>query len=72
MTPLENRTLYHTDRAAWLVHAAPRIADDVAKASTDAELSRRWSTLPRDLQLAAWNHLDTAMRERITRLRMAA
>lgn len=68
---MDELTLYHTDRAAWLKLIAPRMPD-VIDANTDEELAKSWGMMKRDYQEATWAHLNEAQRDRVKRLRKVA
>ena len=64
-------TIYHTDRAAWLKLVASRMPA-VIDAETDDELRRGWELMDRDFQVATWEFLNDAQRDRVKRLRKEA
>lgn len=67
MTPAENMQLWITDRAAWIVNAAPKCAEYLARGR--AAVEHAWPTMQRDLQLAVWPLLDDATRAIIREVR---
>ena len=66
----EELKLYETDRPAWIVQSAPKMAKILSE-SSDTTLGRMWADMKRDYQTATWQHMDTAQRERIRKLRGA-
>lgn len=69
LTASQERSLYHTDHAAWLRYVAPRMAAKLTAASAD-DVGDRWAELPRDYQRAVWPHLHTCTRQRIRAVRV--
>lgn len=68
---MDEITLYHTDRAAWLKLVAPRMPS-VIDSETDDELRRGWELMERDFQIATWEFLNDLQRDRVKRLRKEA
>lgn len=68
LTPAQERHLYATDRAAWRRRKAGVLAAKLM-AMTDAVLATSWERVPRETQIAVWQHLDEAQRERVRRVR---
>jgi len=68
---MDERSLYETDRDAWLAYVAPRMARRIAAAS-DEQIKRDWTRTPRDYQTVVWQHLDDTQRARIRKLRNAS
>ena len=68
---MDELTLYHTDRAAWLKLVAPRMPA-VIDSETDDELRDGWGRMSRDFQEATWKHLSEPQRDRVKRLRKEA
>lgn len=68
---MDELTLYHKDRAAWLKLVVPHMPA-VIDAETDDELSRGWALMSRDFQEATWEHLSAEQRARVKRVRKEA
>lgn len=69
MNPSAERALHDRDYPAWLTYAAPRVAA-IIHAETRADIiARHWSLMSRDLQVAVWDRLDAATRERVREAR---
>jgi hypothetical protein len=64
---MDELTLYHTDRVAWLALVAPKMPA-VIDTNTDDELAQSWRLMQRDFQRATWEHLDETQRGRLRRL----
>lgn len=64
---IDELTLYHTDRSAWLALVAPRMPE-VVDANTDEELAQSWRLMGRDFQRATWDQLNDEQRTRLRRV----
>lgn len=64
LTPSAERRLYAENYPAWLEYAAPRLALRLADARDD-QVGLMWSLLTRQAQVAVWQKLDAAQRDRV-------
>lgn len=68
LTPAQERHLYATDRVEWRRRKAGVLAAKLM-AMDDDVLANSWERVPRETQVAVWQHLDEAQRERVRRVR---
>lgn len=69
MTPGEEFELYQNDPERWVEYAAPNLAVAIRDRYSDAELARTWPLLTRNMQQAAWQHMDESQRDRVRAIR---
>ncbi len=60
--------LFRTDRSAWIVLAAPRIAAHIATMN-NAQIDYCWPTMQFDLRKNVWKLLDDEHKARVTAVR---
>jgi hypothetical protein len=70
MTAVDELTLYHDDRPAWIKQVAERTARRLAT-MPPSEIAGTWPLLQRDYQRAIWGHLSEDERGRIREARAA-
>ncbi len=64
----DERALYDLDREAWLQYVAQNMAAKFGD-MPDAMLADTWDRMPRDYQMAVWEHLGETERARVRKVR---